>query len=76
MPSQTEDLVNRTLAWNGQKSPDFSCELAIFSAGLLPAPGLAVIGSDPNFVGAGHDSAVLRFGKFYAGNVAGQRRAG
>jgi hypothetical protein len=75
MPSQTEDLVNRTLAWNAQ-TPDFSSELAIFSAGLLPAPGLAVIGSDPNFVGAGYDSAVLRFGKFYASNVAGQRRAG
>jgi hypothetical protein len=63
-------------AENIQHAPDFSFELAIFSAGLLPAPDLAVIGSDPNFAGAGYDSAVLRVGKFYASDVAGQRRAG
>ncbi len=63
-------------AENIHHAPDFSSELAIFCAGLLPGPGLAVIGSDPNFAGAGYDSAVLRVGKSYASDVAGQRRAG
>jgi hypothetical protein len=43
---------------------------------LLPEPGLPIIRRDPNFTRARHDPAVLRIGKFYAGDVAGQRLSG
>ena len=43
---------------------------------LLAAPGLAIVSRDPDFAGGGYDSAVLRVGKFNAGDVSGKRSAG
>ena len=74
--SQVRILAGPLFPENIQHAPDFSSELAIFSVGLLPGPGLAVIRRDPNFAGAGCDSAVSRIGKFDVRDVANQRRPG
>jgi hypothetical protein len=43
---------------------------------LLAAPGLAIVSRDPDFAGGGYDPAVLRVGKFNAGDVSAERSAG